>query len=214
MAVTRLNDGEIQSTVFPFISGDGSIKFILSRTTVFQRNENGVVTHTLSAHSDVTDLKEVESKLDKSEETRKAILYAIPDMLVIAGADGVITDFYPNEAHRLEYENANFLGKNIREVIGVENYDAVMELIGKTIAERKLHSFTFEQTVLDNTFYFELRISPFSATEVIILARDISDQKITQNKIDHYNKELFEKNQELERYITSNSELENFAYIA
>lgn len=214
MAVTRLNDGEIQSTVFPFISGDGSIKFILSRTTVFQRNENGVVTHTLSAHSDVTDLKEVESKLDKSEETRKAILYAIPDMLVIAGADGVITDFYPNEAHRLEYENANFLGKNIREVIGVENYDAVMELIGKTIAERKLHSFTFEQTVLDNTFYFELRISPFSATEVIILARDISDQKITQNKIDHYNKELFEKNQELERYITSNSELEKFAYIA
>ena len=212
--VTRQKDGEIHSTVFPFIAGDGSIKFILSRSMVFQRDENGVVTHTLSAHSDVTDLKEVESKLDKSEETRKAILYAIPDMLVISSAEGVITDFYPNEAHRIEFDNVDFIGNDIKEIIASDHYESVMELISKTILENKLHSYTFEQNVLETTFYFELRISPFSTNEVIILVRDISDQRITQNKVDHYNKELFEKNQELERYITSNSELEKFAYIA
>ena len=214
MNVAKLQDGEIQSTVFPFITGDGSIRFILSRATIFQRDEAGRATHTLTAHSDITDLKEIESKLDKSEETRKAVLYAIPDMLVIANTAGIITDFYPNEQLRASNENINYIGKDLKKLISTENYDNVMGLIIKTIQEKKLHSFTFEEERPDKTLYFELRISPFSADEVIILTRDISDQRANQEKIDHYNKELFEKNQELERYITSNSELEKFAYIA
>jgi PAS domain S-box-containing protein len=214
MDVTRLNDGEIQSTVFPFITGDGSIKFILSRTTVFQRDENGAVTHTLSAHSDVTDLKEVESKLDKSEESRKAILYAIPDMVVIASVEGFVTDFYPNGLNLLEFDGVNLIGKNINEILSEKNYGNVMELIEQTIRTNKVQSYTFDQHTPEQVYSFELRIGPFSAREVIILTRDVSDQKANQNKIDHYNKELFQKNQELERYITSNSELEKFAYIA
>lgn len=214
MNVKNLSDGEIQSTVYPFVAGDGGIKFLLTRSAVFQRDESGEVTHILMAHSDITDLKEVESKLDKSEETRKAILYAIPDMVIIASRDGMVSDFYPNEQYRNNFESADFVGKSLKEWIRPENYDGVMEVINKTIAEDKLNSHTLEQHDGELVHHFELRISPFSDHEVIILARDISDQKTTQDKIDHYNKELFEKNQELERYITSNSELEKFAYIA
>jgi PAS domain S-box-containing protein len=212
--IAKLNDGEIQSSVFPFIGGDGNIKFILTRAIVFQRDEAGKVTHILTAHSDVTDMKEIESRLDKSEETRKAVLYAIPDMVVILSSDGVITDFYPNDMYRAEYGAIDFTGKNLKEILNEKNYANVMELVLKTIQESKLHSYTFEHRSPEKTNHFELRISPFSENEVIILTRDISDQKDTQNKIDHYNKELFQKNQELERYITSNSELEKFAYIA
>lgn len=214
MSVTHLADGEILSTVYPFMTGNGGIRFMLSRATVFQRDDSGRVTHLLLAHSDITDLKETESKLDKSEETRKAILHAIPDTLIIAGADGIITDFYPNEMHRTEFEAVDFIGRDILEITSEENYDEVMELISQTISQNKLHSYTFKQGGGEKSHYFELRISPFTATEVIILIRDISDQKTTQDKIDHYNKELYQKNQELERYITSNSELEKFAYIA
>lgn len=214
MNVKKLSDGEIQSTVYPFIAGDGGIKFLLSRSTVFQRDESGEVTHILIAHSDITDLKEVESKLDKSEETRKAILYAIPDMVIIASREGVVSDFYPNEQYRNSFASADFVGKSLKAWIKPENYAGVMEVVAKTIEEGKLNSHTLEQHDGDQVHHFELRISPFSDHEVIILARDISDQKSTQDKIDHYNKELFEKNQELERYITSNSELEKFAYIA
>jgi PAS domain S-box-containing protein len=121
--VMTLADGEIQSTVYPFITGDGSIKFILSRSTIFQRDEaTDRVTHTLSVHSDITDLKETESKLDKSEETRKAILYAIPDMVVIVSAEGIINDFYPNELHRSEFEAIHIAGKNMKEILTADNY--------------------------------------------------------------------------------------------
>lgn len=214
MSVTTLQDGEIQTTVYPFVTGDGNVRFLLSRSTVFQRDESGHVTHILMAHSDITDLKETESKLDKSEETRKAVLYAIPDMVITARADGTITDFYPNGLNRLELEEVDFLGKNVKDILSEKYYTPILELVSETIKHKKLHTYSFEQVHPERTYTYELRISPFSDDEVIVLTRDISDQKEYQNKIDHYNKELFEKNQELERYITSNSELEKFAYIA
>ncbi len=214
MGVTTLQDGEIQTTVYPFVTGDGNVRFLLSRSTVFQRDENGHVTHILMAHSDITDLKETESKLDKSEETRKAIIYAIPDMVITARADGMITDFYPNGLNGLELEQVDFPGKNVKDILSKKYYTPILELVSETIKHKKLHTYSFEQVHPERTYTYELRISPFSDDEVIVLIRDISDQKDNQNKIDHYNKELFEKNQELERYITSNSELEKFAYIA
>jgi PAS domain S-box-containing protein len=214
MNVTKMQDGEIQSTVYPFVTGDGGVRFILTRSTVFQRDETGQVTHILTAHSDITDLKEIESRLDKSEESRRAILDAIPDMVITAREDGLITDFYPNGLNRLEFEGVDFLGMNVREILSEKYYVPLMDLISKTIKENRLHTYTFDQVRPDRTYTFELRIAPFSANEVIVLTRDISDQKANQNKIDHYNQELYKKNQELERYITSNSELEKFAYIA
>ena len=214
MKVAALSDQEIETTVYPFLTGDGNIKFILTRSAVFQRDQNGKATHILMAHSDITDLKETESKLDKSEETRRAILYAIPDMLATVHRNGDIINFYPNEMLREEMKGVQIAGHNIREYVSGQELEELFILINETIIHSQLNTFHFEYTSNNKTSYYELRISPFSIDEVVILCRDISDQKVGQDKIDHYNKELFEKNQELERYITSNSELEKFAYIA
>jgi PAS domain S-box-containing protein len=212
--VTTLRDGEVQTTVFPYLQGDGSLKFVLTRSAVFQRDHSGKVTHSLMVHSDITDLKEVESKLDRSEETRKAILYAIPDMVVILDREGYISDFYPNELLRAAMASLDMTGKNIKDLLSPENRTRLHDAINTAMSQDKLHTANFEHKGEHRTYYMELRISRFSEDKVIIVARDISDQKETQDKIDHFNNELIAKNQELERYITSNSELEKFAYIA
>ena len=213
-AMTRLKDGEIQTTIFPFILGDGNFKFILSRSTVFHRDETGRATQVLIAHSDVTDLKEIESQLDRSEETRQAMLYAIPDTLVIMNADGEIVDFYPNEMHREVLKTEDFIGRNLLTIVEPEVGENILQLVKQTIEESKLHSTEFKFAEDGRVSHYEVRISPFNERQVIIIARDISAQKISQQQIDHFHNELVLKNQELERYITSNSELEKFAYIA
>ena len=212
--LANLANGEIQNTVFPFVMGDGSIKFILTRSTVFHRDENGKVTEALLVHSDITDLKEIESKLDKSEETRKAILYAIPDMVFTVDTKGLIVDFYPGEFQKELLESLQLVGKDVKEIISKDKYEAVKMLIQQTAEKKIANTLEFDQQERDFTYYYELRISPFTDTEVIIVVRDITDLKASQRQLDHYNKELYGKNQELERYITSNSELEKFAYIA
>ncbi len=212
--VAQMSDHEIETTVYPFVTGDGHIKFILTRSAVFQRDDAGEATHILMAHSDITDLKETESKLDKSEGSRKAILYAIPDMLAILNDEGVIVDFYPNELMRRAMKGTVISGKSVSEFISGEQREELMELVMETIKQNALHTYHFEYESKGKVSYYEIRISPLSRTEVVILARDMSEPKMAKDKIDHYNQELFAKNQELERYITSNSELEKFAYIA
>lgn len=209
-----LSDGQVQTTVFPAVQGDGSIKFLLTRTAVFQRDEAGKATQVLMVHSDITDLKEIESRLDRSEETRKAILHTIPDMVLITDIEGEIFDFYPNELLRNTLSSVTFIGQKIGQLLTPGNTQALLDAIAAVLRDNRLHTIDLAHIGRDTTYYMELRISPFIDDKVVIVARDIAEQKEQQDKIDHYNKELFTKNQELERYITSNSELEKFAYIA
>lgn len=210
----QLADGQVQTTVYPAVQGDGLIKFLLTRTAVFHRNDRGHATQVLMVHSDITDLKEIESRLDRSEETRKAILHTIPDMVIITNREGEIFDFYPNELLRDVLRSVNFIGKKIAQLLTPENTKAVLDAVAGVLRDNRLHTIDLAHKGGETTYYMELRISPFIDDKVVIVARDIAEQKEQQDKIDHYNKELFAKNQELERYITSNSELEKFAYIA
>jgi PAS domain S-box-containing protein len=210
----HLVDGEILSTLFPFTKGDNSSRYLLSRTTVFERDAQGRVTQVLIAHSDVTDLKEVESKLDKSEVTRKSILHAIPDTVFAVNTVGMIVDFYPNEDQEAILASDTLTGRSILDIMPASLHQPVIHGIQSTIATQKIHTLEYEEIEDGVQSYFELRLSPLSDSEIIIIVRDISDIKLSQRKLDHYNSELVEKNQELERYITSNSELEKFAYIA
>ena len=207
-------DGSQTNVVLPWVLGTGNVKFLFSRATPFQRNELGEVSHILIAHSDITDLKEAEYKLDRSEETRKAILYAMPDMVFIVNTENVVTDLYATEVHRDTIEAMQLKGKNVAEFVDAESSAKIANLVVKTIAQQKLQTIEYKQVEADRSYYYELRLSPYTDMEVIVIARDISEEKIAQSKIDQYNTELYAKNQELERYITSNSELEKFAYIA
>ncbi len=210
----QLTDGQVQTTVYPAVQGDGHIKFLLTRTAVFQRDDAGRATQVLMVHSDITDLKEIESRLDRSEETRKAILHTIPDMVIITDMEGEIFDFYPNELFRDVLSSVSFIGKKLAQLLTPENTKAVLDAVAGVLRDNRLHTIDLAHSGRETTYYMELRISPFIDDKVVIVARDIAEQKEHQDKIDHYNKELFAKNQELERYITSNSELEKFAYIA
>ncbi|MFN8309161.1 MAG: ATP-binding protein [Chitinophagales bacterium] len=212
--VRHLKDGEVFTTLFPFLQGNGEIRFLLSRCSVFLRDAAGVPQQILIAHSDVTDLKNVETRLGESEESRMAILYAIPDMVFRVARDGTIDDYYPNEMHREILGSVNFVGQSINAIVPDEHVQNVVELIAKTIETGELQSLEFEQCERDYTFYYEFRFSPLNEKQVIVIVRDVSDMKAIQRQLDLSNKELFRKNEQLERYITSNTELEKFAYIA
>jgi signal transduction histidine kinase len=63
-----LKDGEIRSSVFPFLQGKGEDKYIYSRYTVFERDKLGNAKLLLIAHNDITDLKHAEFALNKANQ--------------------------------------------------------------------------------------------------------------------------------------------------
>lgn len=76
-----LKEGEIFSRIGKYICKQGQTKFLLVRATSFSFDENGNTQLVLSTVTDMSELKQAELKLEVSEETRKAILSALPDIV-------------------------------------------------------------------------------------------------------------------------------------
>ena len=65
--------------------------------------------------------------------------------------------------------------------------------------------------------YSEVTLTPVDwegQEQTFMLVRDISEQKQKEAFIQEHNEMLNQKNEELQKYINSNMQLENFAYLA
>ena len=163
---------------------------------------------------DVKEIKETQSALSKSEEERKTILMALPDSVFQVDITGRILDYYPGENFTEELQELNFVGMNVKNYISDKDYATVLSVLKAAIetGEMQTYEYVYRQSGLE--FYFEFRTLRISETQAVVIVRDVTSLRKTQNELNRKVLELSEKNMVLEKYITSNAELEKFAYIA
>jgi signal transduction histidine kinase len=162
---------------------------------------------------DVAEIRQTRVALDLSEETRQAILNAIPDLVFKVRKDGRIMDYYLNRSQSGPIPWEELKARTIGEFMSAEETAQILHSIDKCIKGGGVEYHEFQTFNLETEYWFELRFSKLSEQEVIVIVRDITDQKKTALSLDEKLAEISLKNVELERYITSNSELEKFAYI-
>jgi light-regulated signal transduction histidine kinase (bacteriophytochrome) len=86
--------------------------------------------------------------------------------------------------------------------------------IRKAQEQDQLQTFEFFLSNQGMVNYYEARIAPLDEDEVILVLRNMSPLKAIQNDLREQNTKLDQKNRLLQKYIESNLQLENFAYIA
>ncbi len=212
--IAALKDGERFTTITKNLHKNGSIKYLLTSVTPFSFHDDGRIKQYLSATLDVTDFKEAEFKLQLSEEERKAILMALPDMLFQVKKDGTITNVFASEIYREAISNLKLIGSNSSSILPPAFYEQVMNTIQQVLGDGQMRSIDYTHAERDRNMYYELRISKLNEGSVIVVVRDITNLITTRQQLDLKFDELSVKNRELEKYITSNTELEQFAYIA
>lgn len=212
--IAALKDGERFTTITKNLHKNGSIKYLLTSVTPFSFHDDGRIKQYLSATLDVTDFKEAEFKLQLSEEERKAILMALPDMLFQVKKDGTITNVFASEIYREPISNLKLIGSNASSILPASFYEQVMNTIQQVLGDGQMRSIDYTHAERDRSMYYELRISKLNEGSVIVVVRDITNLITTRQQLDLKFDELSVKNRELEKYITSNTELEQFAYIA
>jgi len=163
---------------------------------------------------DVKEIKDTKTELTKSEDARKALLLGLPDMVFLMDFTGRVLDFYPNNQFKEIFETANFVGKNANEVLPKQHCDTVMRLLTEAINTGQVQTYEHAYIEGDVKLFFEFRVVSISNTQVVVIVRDVTKLRIAQNELNDKLNELSVKNVELEKYITSNAELEKFAYIA
>lgn len=175
---------------------------------------------------DASERKKQELALKGSEAIKRAILYALPDLTFRVDPQGYCLDFYPGaqegEIEALSEEDV--VGKNILELLypaGSEPAqiepvfrDRLLSGIEEAITSEKTVTKEFGFNQSDKRIFFETRINAINTNELLLVARDITQLKQTQAELAKNVHELDEKNRELHKYIESNLQLENFAYMA
>ena len=133
---------------------------------------------------DITEQKQKDKALLESEQRNNAMLEAMPDMLFIHKPDGTIIDF--------KIKNYDFLKIPYDKIYGAKFTDigfpeAILTEMLKhfqlAIDQKKVQTIEFELENQNIKSYYEARIIALNETEVLTIARDITERKFDEQKL-------------------------------
>jgi PAS domain S-box-containing protein len=163
--------------IYRFQHKDGSWRWISqTNSSRWDAIQNAWVVTIIS--SDISDRKQAEIALKQSEQTNRAILNAIPDLLIRVDRDGSCLDFIPP----LSEQAGIFLPvvKHISEVLPQDLLNLQLQRIAQALATGELQVWENQIIKNDQICYEEIRVFPCGTDECLVIVRDISARKQTE----------------------------------
>jgi PAS domain S-box-containing protein len=175
-AADAIGDGPPYSIDYRIIRPNGELRFVHSEATV-RRDESGRPRYMLGMMQDITERKRVEEALSASEAELRTLINAMTDIIFVGNSAGRYLKV-ANTSSPLLYKPAEELvGKTLHEVFPKDQADFFLSHIRQALNTR--HSVSFEYSLLigDKPMWFYATISPMTADEILMVARDITERK-------------------------------------
>ncbi|MBE9100112.1 response regulator [Vacuolonema iberomarrocanum] len=153
------------------------------RTHTFLSNKfvlldvNGIPYALCGISTDITERKIFQNVLQRGEKRTRATLEAIPDLVFRLNRDGKYIDIVPSPQVICLVDPTHDIGKSVDEVLSSDLAQRYRHAIERAIATQTLQSYEQQIVVDGQTYYEEVRVSPCSRDEVVVLVRDISDRE-------------------------------------
>ena len=134
---------------------------------------------------DNTKTKNKIAELEESKRRYKVLLEAIPDIFFVIDKDGTYEDFVIKESDLFKIEDANIIGSTIFEVGLPDNMaDKLYSCIQTSLKSNSIESIEYSMNTPNGTFLFEMRLAKLNAHSVISIARDITQRKTAEFKLE------------------------------
>jgi PAS domain S-box-containing protein len=131
----------------------------------------------------------IEKELQASVEMNRAILNAFPDRIFRIREDGMIIEVQAGGKDRLR-AISELTGKKISDVIAPDAAEKLLITLHKSLVSRKLVNVEYEIAEHGIRFYFEGRMIALSDNEVLFIARDITETKEANERLEKKVKEV------------------------
>ncbi|MCB0193404.1 MAG: PAS domain S-box protein [Anaerolineae bacterium] len=130
------------------------------------------------AQQEIADRQRTEDALLQSEARNKALLNAIPDIMVRRKRDGTYLDVRANPANLLLPAEA-MIGKKVTEVVpaSAPQAELVMQATERALETGEMQVVEYQLVMNGATKEFEARTVPSGQDEVISIIRDITKEK-------------------------------------
>lgn len=173
----RIWQGELKNQ-----AKDGS-EYWLDTAIVPFLDVEGKPTHYLSVQFEITERKQAEEALRQSESKHRALINALPDLIMRMSSDGVYLDFFPTTTFRVLADT---------EIVGAGIYDQGLPHDLAHLRLNYIHQAlqTGELQVYEQEIYVdhelrteEVRIAVCGDQEVLVIVRDVTDRRQLEQKL-------------------------------
>jgi PAS domain S-box-containing protein len=167
---------------FRIIKSTGETVWLSSSIFQVLDNKNQLIRHA-GLIQDITKRKEVElSEIEKANRL-KAIVGAMPDVLVTYNTEGEFLEISASESKFRIFPEPEVKGKRVSDFFPPETTKLFLDAIRECIATQSLQSRTFQYTGEAKPRYFENRFMPIDTERVLSVVRDITESVEKDHKL-------------------------------
>ncbi len=156
-----------------------------------------------SLREELAERAKIEADLKRQQDRTRALLDAIPDLILRFSADGILLDCKPGFDMRTTTKFSDFIGRHISEFTPPDILDKVTHYMREAIETRVTQQFEYEAVADSGVVYHrEMRIVAAADDEVIGIVRDITKRREMELELKHmsltdqatglYNRAFFE----------------------
>jgi PAS domain S-box-containing protein len=142
-----------------------------------ETDTNGVLTGYVGTITDITDLKQAEAALRQSEAKQRALIRALPDLIMRVDGDGTYLDFFPASTFKVLGEREALVGTKVDVSLPSALAHQRMVSIAAALRTGELQIYEQELQVDGSWQTEECRVAACGDNEALIIVRDITEAK-------------------------------------
>ena len=131
----------------------------------------------------IVRLRSEHRELHELEGQQAALMWAMPDLILVIDRQGICLDYKQPHATRFFVAGDELLGKNVSGVLPTETASTIRQGIEQVLQRGELQLVFIDLPVDGSIHHYEARIAPNGPSKVVVVMRDITLQKRNEEKI-------------------------------
>jgi PAS domain S-box-containing protein len=159
--------------------------------------EQTVAERTQELEQEIGDRKRAEAALQASEAELRALFAAMTDVIFVTDANGRYIKIAPTNPNYPSRPLDEIVGRNMSEFFPPQQAHIFLSSIQHTLSSQTTQNVEYAMTLANKQVWFAAILSPVSRNEVIWVARDITDRKLSEQALQESMSKLEAANQEI-----------------
>jgi len=161
---------------YRFQRPDGKVTWVYGQF-VAERDEVGTVIGYVGTVTDISDRKRSKEALQKSEAHQRALVSAIPDLIMRMNRAGIHLEFVATPNFHVLGNLLEMVGTHVSDSLPFDMAQKRLKFIQLTLQTNSIQIYEQDFSIEGRTQFEEVRVVPYGEDEVMVLVRDISDRK-------------------------------------